>query len=294
MERAIIKTLVYTDIFDYPLKVYEIHKWLIGEKASLYQVEKALERLSQKSRVKSRKDYYFLIGRDNLVQKRLKRQKISSQFLLKTKLLTFILKIIPWIKLVGVSGGLAMENADKKGDIDLVIITAKKRLWLTRILTIFILDLLGIRRKVNMNPKKVGGKLCINLILEEDRLEQTSKNIYVAHEVLQMKVLWQREGIYKKYLLDNLWVFKFLPNWVGNGIMNHELRIKPKKHDSKFSIFNSILNVFERLAKWLQLKIMKKPQGRERIEEGAVYFHPNDYGPRVISEYRKKVKGLIN
>ncbi len=50
----------------------------------------------------------------------------------------------------------------------------------------------------------------------------------------------------------------------------------------------------EKMAKWLQLKIMKKPQGMERIEDGALYFHPNDIRGKVLESYRKKVRFLIS
>lgn len=214
MEKAILKTLIYADIFDYPLKVYEIHKWLIGKQASLRQVEKAVEKLRVKGKVVRGEDYYFLPGRHQLLAKRQRRQQQSVKYFRKAKLLTVILKLIPWIKLIGISGGLAMENAQKGDDIDLFIITAKNRLWISRLLALGLLSLTGQRRKVGQNGKKVAGKLCLNILLEEDRLAQINKDIYLAHEVLQMRVLWQREKVYSKYLSENTWVFKFLPNWI--------------------------------------------------------------------------------
>ena len=48
----------------------------------------------------------------------------------------------------------------------------------------------------------------------------------------------------------------------------------------------------EKLAKWIQLRVMKKPEGLERIEEGALYFHPKDIRPKILSEYRQKTKKL--
>jgi len=194
MEKAILKTLIYADIFEYPLKIWEIHKWLIGRKVSSYQVEKAIEKLVQSGKCKVKSDYYFLPGRGSLVAKRKAREKQSAKYLRKAKILTFILKLVPWIKLVGISGGLAMDNATKEDDIDLFIIAGKNRLWISRLLTLILLSLTGQRRKVGKTGRKIAGKLCLNILLEEDRLEQSSKDIYLAHEVLQMKILLQRGG----------------------------------------------------------------------------------------------------
>ncbi len=56
---------------------------------------------------------------------------------------------------------------------------------------------------------------------------------------------------------------------------------------------NSTLNIIEKLARRLQLWYMKKPNGMERIEEGALYFHPKDYRLAVLSKYQKRTQKLI-
>ncbi len=291
MEKAILKTLIYADFFDYPLKGYEIHKWLIGKKLTLRQVEKALEALRVKGKAERVKGYWVLPKRKGLVNKRKRREKQSQIYLRKAKLLVSILKIVPWIKLVGISGGLAMENANQADDIDLFIITKRNRLWLSRILAIMILDLLGVRRKAGMKKEETYGKLCLNILLEEDKLKQIRKDLFVAHEVLQMKVLWQREGVYSKYLLDNEWVFKFLPSWItSERLMISDLRLKIKNQQSSIVNHKSLLSISESLAKKFQLMVMGTPKGMERIEDGALYFHPLDYRLKVLEEYNRRLK----
>ncbi len=294
MEKAILKTLIYADIFDYPLTIYEIHKWLIGKKSNLRQIEKALKSLSKTSlrgpEVKKQKDYYFLPHRSKLVSKRQSRQKQAREYFKKAQLLANVLRIIPWIKLVGVSGGLAMENTQKKDDIDLFIITSKNRLWISRLLALGLLSLIKQRRKVTDQKSQVAGKLCLNILLEEDKLAQKQQDIYLAHEILQMKVLWQRAGIYYKYLTDNEWVFKFLPNWIGPTKSGNRLQ---KVSSGKFlTREDTIMTIVEDLARKFQLKIMGQPQGMERIKDGALYFHPNDIRPQILKEYRMKLKKL--
>lgn len=288
MEKAILKTLIYSDIFDYPLKAYEIHKWLIGKSATLQLVEKSLTRLIQASKVKTKKGYFFLPAREGIVRKREQKEKQSKRLLFKAKLATWFLKLIPTLKLVGVSGGLALDNAQRQDDIDLFLITSKNRLWLSRILVIGILDFWGVRRKAKMNFIQAAGKICTNILLEEDKLEQENKDLYTAHEVLQMRVLWQKGDAYKKYLEKNSWVFEFLPNWTTGQSQNSNVKIQ--NYNSNLKIFD----LLEKLAKWLQLKIMRKPQGNERILEGALYFHPNDVRQKVLTDFRQKLKSLSN
>lgn len=293
MEKAVLKTLLYADIFDYPLKLYEIHKWLIGppagragKKVILRQTEKALEKLRLKGGVIRIKDYYFLPNRRRLVSKRAARTQQSANFLRKAKLVAYILQLIPWIKLIGISGGLAMNNADKNDDIDLFIVTAKNRLWLSRLILIGILDILRIRRQPKMSSEKASGKLCLNILLEEDKLSQENKDIFIAHEVLQMKVLWQRGNTYKNYLEDNQWIFKFLPNWIAPVHLRGEAKLSSGSH------LGGVAMISENLAKWLQLKLMIKPQGKERITERALYFHPEDYRLEILTEYKKRTRKI--
>ncbi|MBI4038469.1 hypothetical protein HY384_00775 [Candidatus Daviesbacteria bacterium] len=281
-----MKTLIYADIFDYPLKIWEIHRWLIGKKASLRQLKKALEKLLQNGKCKLKNGYYFLPGREGLVLKRKNRQKQSERYLKKAKILTQILKPITWVKLVGISGGLAMGNVSKSHDIDLFIIAAKNKLWLCRLFILGLLSLVGQRRKIGQKGHDVAGKLCINTLLEGDKLEQDNKDIYLAHEVLQMKVLWQRDGIYAKYLSDNSWAFKFLPNWVGNQYQGS------KDYSTFYIRHTTLFNVFENLAKKFQLWYMKSPKGMERIEDGALYFHPKDCRLEVLAKYQQGLKKL--
>lgn len=313
MEKAILKTLIYADIFDYPLKITEIHKWLISptslklrwanKQITLRQVEKTLKILVKSKKCQAQNGYYFLPRKAGLVSKRLRRQVQSEKYLQKAKILTQILKIIPWVKLVGISGGLAVENVSKKDDIDLFIITSKNRLWISRLLILGLLSVLGQRRRRQDQGKKIAGKLCINILLEEDQLEQVNKDVFTAHEVLQMKPLWFRGNIYSKYLEDNNWVFKFLPNWLWSQYQKSN--IKNKNDISKFKIvrtlyilichftfYTLIFNFLEEYARKFQLWYMQQPTGLERIEDGALYFHPKDYRLDVLKKYQELIQKL--
>lgn len=295
MEKAILKTLIYSNIFDYPLTLSEIHKWLIGRKTTPREVEKTLKVLKSKRKISSKKDFFFLRGNEQMVNKRIRKAKQSAIYKAKVKVISQFLKIIPWVKLVGISGGLSMENADKRDDIDLIIITSKNRVWLSRLLVLGFLNILGQRRKVEHSLKEASGKICCNIFLEEDNLIQKRKDLYTAHEVLQMKVIWERENIYSKFLEDNDWVFKFLPNWISDrqGSFTGSRLVSSQPHSiSSHSL--PPFSLLEILSKNLQLKIMQKPKGMERVEEGALYFHPNDIREYILKTFKEKTQRLEN
>ncbi len=288
MERAILKTLIYADIFDYPLKAWEIQKWLIGRSSGLREIERGLKKLINKKRVGERKGYYFLKNRENLVSKRLKREKVSRGFLEQARWIAQSFRIIPWIKLVGVSGGLAMRNCEKSDDIDFFIITDKGRVWISRLFVLGLLSVMGKRRKRGEKGKQIAKKVCTNLILDTDNLSHFNNNIYIAHEVLQMQVLWEKDNVYTRYLEANEWAFKYLPNWIAS-----EKRQKERLNDGLMNpFFDRLINMLEWAARKIQIKIMGKIKGKEKIANGALFFHPEDYSEKILGAFKKKIRSI--
>jgi len=210
IQTAILRTLVYADVFAYPLTLKELHRFLIGEKTDSQSLKKALKTLKK---ISSKGDYLFLKNKEKNIYLRRKRKKWSQgKWLLARKVATW-LKLIPWIKMVVVTGNLAMDNAEQDDDIDLLIITAKKRLWLTRLLTNFLVGIVANRRRPG--DQKVKDKICLNMFLDENHLKIPVKeqNLFTAHEVCQLKPLWARNQLYQRFIQENLWSQKFLPNW---------------------------------------------------------------------------------
>ncbi len=207
MKSAIIKTLLYADIFDYPLKPEEVWQWLIWEKKELpskLNFEKAL------SDFKKIKGLYSLNDKRELVILRKQREKYSAKKFIKARKISRIAGIIPLVKFVGITGALAMENAKEDDDIDFLIITASGWLWTTRFLITILLNLLGVRRKPQ--DKVFKDKICLNLFLEEDHLGFKKQNLFLAHEISQVRPLVDKNKTYQRFLAANKWVKNYLPN----------------------------------------------------------------------------------
>ncbi len=213
MEKAILRTLAYADVFDYPLTSGELYRFLITDKnCSDSSFKKALTRINTNDQqTETNGEYFFLRGRKGIVALRKKREQSSASKLKFAEKIAGILRLIPWIKLIGVTGALAMSNAEKEDDIDLLIITSKNRLWLTRGLVVSFLRLVGVYRQ----PGKIKDKICPNMLLDEEHLAlpEKERDLFSAHEVLQMKPLWQKEGTYQRFVRANQWSQEFLPNW---------------------------------------------------------------------------------
>ena len=151
---------------------------------------------------------------------------------------------------------------------------------------LFILALLEKRRKKNDTKVSAAGKFCLNLLVEEDQLEQQRKDLYIAHEVLQMKPLWERDKMYGKFLRANSWAFEYLPNWL-TGIL------EDSQKSVSFEPGSRIIDGIERVVRVLQLRYMGIPHNSERVGKVAVYFHPEDMQPKVLAEFEKKCRKYL-
>jgi len=214
MKKAILRTLAYADIFDYPLKAVEIHHFLLSKRGvSLAKVSLELKQLLREKKIGGDGFYFFLKGRKKLIGIRKGRLKFGRKKFVIAQRAANWLRLVPGLKMVAVSGALAMENAQADDDIDFLMVTAGKRLWLTRLLVVALMELVAKRRRPE--DKRVKDKICLNLFLDEDSLSfpKNEQNLFSAHEICQIKLLWSKKGIYQKFISQNQWVKEYLPNW---------------------------------------------------------------------------------
>ncbi|MEX2013186.1 MAG: hypothetical protein WD967_02175, partial [Candidatus Levyibacteriota bacterium] len=78
IRQSILKTVLYSDIFDYPLTSEQIWKFLLtSKKIKRGKFEKILEDIRWP--IVEKNGWYFLKGRENLLKKRCDRRKESER-----------------------------------------------------------------------------------------------------------------------------------------------------------------------------------------------------------------------
>jgi len=201
----------------------------------------------------------------------LRRQKISRQKIKQRALIIKLLGNLPWVKFIGLSGSVSMQNAHVKDDIDLFVITAKNRLWTARFLLVCITTILGIKRQ--FGEKFASNKLCFNLFFSEAnlRVPQFKRTVYVAHEVLQLKPLVNKNQTYERFLWANKWIISLFPN------------AKQLIPTTRFPKANSELafGLVEQALRKLQLWLIKRHQTTEIITETQLWFFPDDFEKKL-------------
>lgn len=282
LQESIIKTLTYFDIFDYPITFVELKKYCDVKIA--VNDEELLDILDSIYMVQESSGFYHLIGREKIVEKRLVRSELSIQKMVKARVISKILSRIPFVKLIGISGSLSMNNSIPEDDIDLFFVTQKNTLWITRLLVS--LSLLAIGQKRKRKNKEAKDKICPNMFLSEDALAFSKKrqNLYLAHEILQLKVLFDKDNTYAKLINKNKWIEKILPN-------GYQFMFVKKQRSSLVSfLLSPLLLLMEGASYFLQKLYMAPVLTIERITKDSAFFHPVDKGRIILDLYSLKSK----
>lgn len=297
LSQALIATLVYSDLFYFPLTREEIKKWLISpNRFSSQEIIKAVSFLVKKGLLRKKQGFFYLKGREKIIKLRQKRQRWSRLKLEKAKQAANLLKMIPWVRAVLLTGALARDNADREDDIDWLVITAPRRLWLTRLLVVFLLQLLGKRRRPYQG--RIKDKICLNMFLSEADLALLvdERDLFTAHEVLQSKPLWQRSGSCFAFLKANAWTKKYLARAHSRILYQYRLLDQKEKQEKgrekKRDFLSGFFDFLEKKAFNLQLSYMRSKRTIEKVETGRAFFHPQDVRRWVKDKYQKKLTHL--
>ncbi len=126
---AVLKTIAYSDIFDFPLEATEVHSYLIGKCAALPEVCNALDRLSMDGMLSRHGVYFQLVNRSDLSPLRRTGEANAIRLLTIARRLTPILSNAPFVRMVVVSGSVAAMNASPDADLDLMLLVQPGRIY---------------------------------------------------------------------------------------------------------------------------------------------------------------------
>lgn len=213
-DQNILRVLLYFDIFQFPLKAEEIYSFLPSNSTTPVQVAYALESPGLRGVVNSSKGYFFLKSTaESCIEERQRKERRARRRMKIALRVARFIGLFPFVRGVMLSGELAKGIASKGSDIDFVIVSKRRRLWLSRsVLIIF-------KKTLLLNSKKY---FCLNHFITEDYLAAQLRNIYSATEIATLKPLHNRP-LYVRYMRANDWIKAFFPNWhIGENIEGFE------------------------------------------------------------------------
>ena len=201
LELSVLLTVLYSDLFDFPLTPDEVHRVLVEPCDDGARLETAIDALEARSYLVRRRGFVCLTDRESLVALRESRQERAADRWPRAARFARWLTYVPFVRMVAVSGSQAVENPRLDSDVDFFCITAPQRLWIAQSCTM-------VLRRV---ARLAGLEACPNYFLSTDALEVSPRNLYTAREIAQAQPLWGLET-HRAFLQANRWIEAFLPN----------------------------------------------------------------------------------
>jgi len=200
-ELAILQSVMYAGLFDYPLTLDELHQSLIGstmDQATIIRTWRASPAL--RTVVEYREGVFYSVGRDYLVAERRQRERWSLAFLQRHRLLLDVVCAMPYVRMVALSGSVAHLNMDGRGDLDLFIVTRGRHVWSVTVAVLIIAKLLRHRDVT-----------CANFVVADSRLALEQQDLFTANQTIHLKPLIG-ESVLEELLRSNPFIASFYPN----------------------------------------------------------------------------------
>lgn len=287
LARATVRAVAYGDVFDYPLTAAEVHRYLVGVAATPAEVNALLRDPANRPAAIATYDGYFMLrGREGIVATRRRRAALAARVWPRAVRYGRAIARLPFVRMVGITGELAMDSVDDGADIDYLIVTEPGRLWLCRALIIGIVRL----------ARHGGDIICPNYLLSERALVLQERNLYTAHEMTQMVPLSGLE-IYARLRRLNDWTARFLPNAEGPpSLVTTDVPVHPVARALAEAPLRSPAG--ERLERWERERKIRRlsqvhgPGGEAAFSADWCKGHFDGHGHRTLAAYAERLRAL--
>ena len=116
LERIVLNPIIFLDLFDYPVTAFEVWHYL-NKKQIFTDVIDVLDRLVQKNILSTKNGFYFLVGREAIIDTRLRRYNYTCAKIKKRDFLANYF-LFPFIKSIAVANSIGAYNLRQGSDID--------------------------------------------------------------------------------------------------------------------------------------------------------------------------------
>lgn len=305
LESAILKTILYFDIFRYPLTEREVWKWLWKCEAHLPEVRHALGRLVKKNKIATKDGLYFIRGSNDFVAERREKYLVADKKYKKLKRIITVLQFVPFIRFVGACNTMHILDFKESSDLDVFIIVEKGRMWTARLLTTIVVGVLGQWR----HGSHIKDKVCLSFYVTTAALDlkkiALKEDPYLVYWITFVVPLLDR-GVYEAFWKKNDWILKYLPQAqkiqsIGKFRSIHHFHfLENIRYIFERILAKKIGRKVERFLRKIQIQKMKAKEaqpGREKssivITDTMLKFHEVDRKKAYRNSWKKNIELFI-
>ena len=198
-KKALVQTITFFDIFDFALTREELCDYMFYKRWTLAELK---EFANHESFIVETHRHVYLKGRSITVKIRKDKEYQARQLIKKAKKYVKFMQMLPFVRMVALCNNLSFYNAERESDIDLFIITERKRLFFARTMVWLYSQLLGIRR----HGRKTKGRFCLTFFVSRDGMNletiKKEKDIYFIFWLRLMRPLIG-QTTYREFISKN-------------------------------------------------------------------------------------------
>lgn len=298
LHRSLLATLVYFDMFDYPLTLPELQqcRYRLGSDKGTAPLLSVISAVGSGG-ICSRDGFYFLEGRDDIVDTRKRRFRLAEAKFRKARRAAKFMRLLPTVRMVAVCNSLAISNADRGSDIDMAVVVRPGYIWITRLMIVGALALLGLRPK----PGKHADRFCVSFFVSEDcmdlrHLALPGGDAHFRYWMASFVPLYDAGGVFEGFMKQNIWITDRLSeSALRKGPSSREVGPRPGWLDA----FLPVLKRLERPARRYQMKrfpeeicsLMNK-DSRVVVSDRMLKFHVNDRRAHYEELFMERLRAL--
>ena len=289
LSEEVIRTLLYFDIFNYPLKAREVFDFLRINGTTEKEVRQCLNDLSHQRCLYRFGDLYGMNADERNAERRIKGNHEAEKWLEVARRRAKLIARFPFVRAVMASGSLSKGYMDEKSDLDFFIVTAPNRLWIARTLLVL------YKRIFLFNSHK---QFCVNYFVDTEHLEIEEKNLFTATELATLMPLYNHK-FYRLVLSSNQWLHDFLPNCRPREentdvVVSSTLKKYVEFFLNPFSVALNNFFMVMTLRRWKRLYESKFDKKDFNIAFKTLPHvsknHPNNFQKKILDLYQIKVR----
>lgn len=295
LERSLLETISYFDLFDYPLTIPELwrYAWQCPAGITLGEVHSAVQTMPE---LEVHAGMVCLAGRAEIIQTRDERYLESERKFRKRRWFLWLLSTLPGVQAICIVNTLAYHNVRTDSDIDLLIIAQPHKIWSTRFFSTALAKLFGLRPDVHSAKDAV----CLSFYITSDALDLTKLNlsdhdVHQAYWLTQIRPVYDPNNFVQKIWEANPWVKSLLPN--AQAVELHSNRMITETFFQKLCHVVGKLLLWEWFWKKIQLMVLPKQlkdlSGPAEtavvvLSDSLLKFHTHDPRPELEKKWQTR------
>jgi hypothetical protein len=232
--------------------------------------------------------YVTLKDRSDIGAIRDERQRRSAALWPFARRWAYSVGCLPFVRMVGLTGALAVDNSPPDDDIDLLIVTAPGRVWLARALAV---GLVYLARWLD------GVVLCPNYVLAQTALAQDKCDLFTAHDLAQMVPI-VGHPVYAELRAANPWLVEYLPQ--AHHPLHQEQDLAPRglgRLLQRVSEWLLIGKLGDALEAWESARKLRKfaslarsPASAAQLDAEHAKGHFDDHGHPILKKFHERLE----